>query len=49
MEQALIAAPHRPWRTPEPRIRRLRMRYLAFKRRHPEREPERYRGRQRWM
>lgn len=47
-EQVLIDYPHRPIRTSDARIDRLRARYFAFKRAHPDEKPVDYRGRERW-
>lgn len=48
-EQVLIDYPHRPLRTSDARIDRLRARYFAFKRAHPDEKPVDYRGRERWL
>jgi hypothetical protein len=48
VEQYLIDFPHRPIRTSDTRIDRLRMRYYAFKRAFPDLKPVDYRGRERW-
>jgi hypothetical protein len=46
-EQVLIDAPHRPIRTSDTRIDRLRYRYITYLRTHG-RKPVEYRGRERW-
>jgi hypothetical protein len=48
VERMLLEWPHRPIRTSDRRIRRLRARYRAFKRQHPDRKPLFYSGRERW-
>jgi hypothetical protein len=48
VEQALIDYPHRPIRTSEQRIDRLRARYVAFRAKYPDRKPLFYEGRDRW-
>jgi hypothetical protein len=47
-EQVLVDYPHRPIRTSDARIDRLRARYYAFKRDHPGEKPVDYRGQERW-
>lgn len=49
VEKALIAAPHHALATSERRYERTLGRYLAFKRRHPDRAPDFYGGRDRWL
>jgi hypothetical protein len=48
VERFLIDCPHRPIRSSDARIDRLRARYFAFKRAHPGRKPTDYRGREHW-
>jgi hypothetical protein len=48
VERLLLAWPHRPIRTSDRRIERLRRRYLAFVSRYPGRKPLDYRGRETW-
>ncbi|HVC20145.1 MAG TPA: hypothetical protein VNE16_08715 [Vicinamibacterales bacterium] len=47
-ERLLLDYPHRPIRTSERRVARLRERYRAFKHQYPDRRPVEYRGRERW-
>lgn len=47
-ERLLLDYPHRPIRSSDTRIDRLRARYFAFKREHPGRKPVDYRGRELW-
>ena len=48
VERMLLGAPHRPIRTSDGRIERLRARYIAFRKQHPQRKPLYYRDRQKW-
>ena len=48
VERVLLDWPHRPIRTSDTRIDRLRARYREFMRRHPGRKPVYYKGRERW-
>lgn len=48
VERLLLETPHRPIRTSDRRIARLRAWYRAFKARFPNRKPLNYRGRERW-
>lgn len=48
VERMLLDLPHRPIRTSDARIDRLRARYVAFVERWPGRKPLDYPGRQRW-
>ena len=48
VERMLLDYPHRPIMSSDERVNRLRARYRAFKRQHPEKKPLYYRGRQRW-
>ncbi|HEX5475718.1 MAG TPA: hypothetical protein VFX12_13745 [Vicinamibacterales bacterium] len=48
VERLLLDVPHRPIRSSDARIERLRRRYRAFVARHPGRKPLDYRGRERW-
>ena len=48
LERLLLAEPHRPIRSSDRRIARLRAWYKAFRRKHPHRKPVAYRGRARW-
>lgn len=47
-ERVLIDYPHRPIRTSDARIDRLRLRYIRFRIAHPGRKPVFYRGRETW-
>ncbi len=47
-ERFLLDYPHRPIRSSDRRIDRLRDRYRAFKKRFPDGKPLYYRGRDRW-
>lgn len=48
VERVLLDHPHRPIRTSNRRIERLRARYRAFKAQYPDRKPVFYGGRHRW-
>ena len=48
VERVLLDWPHRPIRTSNKRIARLRARYREFMRTHPGRKPVYYKGRGRW-
>lgn len=48
VERVLLDHPHRPIRSSDERIDRLRARYFAFKREFPDRKPVDYPGRERW-
>lgn len=48
VERMLLALPHRPIRSGDRRIDRLRTRYREFKKQFPDRKPLDYRGRERW-
>jgi hypothetical protein len=48
VERFLLEYPHRPIRTSDARIDRLRQGYLAFKAKYPHLKPLDYRGRERW-
>ena len=48
VERVLLAYPHRPIRSSNARINRLRARYRAFKARFPDRKPVYYKGMERW-
>lgn len=48
VEQVLMDLPHRPIRSSDQRIERLRRRYRAFVEAHPGKKPTQYRGRERW-
>jgi hypothetical protein len=48
VERLLLATPHRPIRTPDAHVRKMRAWYRAFKKQHPDRKPIDYRGRDRW-
>jgi hypothetical protein len=49
VERMLIEYPHRPIRSSDARIDRLRLKYYRFVRKHPGRKPfEYYRGRETW-
>jgi hypothetical protein len=48
VERLLLNWPHRPIRSSDRRIDRLRARYFKFRREHPGRKPASYPGRERW-
>lgn len=48
VERVLLDLPHRPIRSSDRRIDRLRAKYRAFTRQHPGRRPLDYRGRKHW-
>ncbi len=48
VERLLLEHPHRPIRTSDARVDRMRARYFAFKRAHPDRKPVDYAGSERW-
>ena len=48
VERMLLDYPHRPIRSSDERIDRLRARYREFKARYPDLKPIFYRGRERW-
>ncbi len=48
VEQYLLDYPHRPIRSSDRRIDRLRARYRAFRSQYPDRKPLDYRGREKW-
>lgn len=48
VERYLLNYPHRPIRTSDRRIARLRAWYRAFRAKHPDRKPIDYGGRERW-
>ena len=49
VERLLLDHPHRPIRSSDKRIKALRTRYRAFRRKFPDRKPvDYYRGRERW-
>lgn len=48
VERALLEYPHRPIRSSDGRIDRLRARYRAFKQQFPDSKPLFYPGRERW-
>jgi hypothetical protein len=48
VERALLDHPHRPLRSSDERVDRLRARYRAFRAAFPGRKPVFYRGRTRW-
>jgi hypothetical protein len=48
VERMLLDAKHRPIRTPDAHVRRLRAWYLAFKKQYPDRKPIDYPGRRKW-
>src|SRR3982751_5041346 len=48
VERMLLDLPHRPIRSSDRRIDRLRAEYVAFKKAHPDRKPLFYRGREKW-
>jgi hypothetical protein len=49
VENYLIALPHRILRSSEARYRRFFLRYLEFKKLHPEKRPEYYSNRHLWL
>jgi hypothetical protein len=48
VERLLLDYPHRPIRSSNARIDRLRRRYFEFRRRYPDHKPVFYRGRENW-
>jgi hypothetical protein len=48
VERMLLETPHQPLRMPEARFRKFRAAYRAFKKKHPDRKPLFYEGRNRW-
>lgn len=48
VERLLLEYPHRPIRSADARIDRLRARYFAFKRAFPDHKPVEYPGREHW-
>jgi hypothetical protein len=48
VERMLLAAPHRPIRSSDERIDRLRRKYRAFRQTYPDRKPLFYKRRDRW-
>ncbi|MCU1384378.1 MAG: hypothetical protein JWL71_3075 [Acidobacteria bacterium] len=48
VERVLLDHPHRPLRSSDARVNRLRLRYRAFRAAFPGRKPVFYRGRERW-
>jgi hypothetical protein len=48
VERLLLGYPHRPIRSSNERIDRLRARYFAFRREHPGHKPVDYPGREHW-
>ena len=48
VERVLLDHPHRPLRSSDARVKRLRARYRAFRTAFPGRKPVNYRGRDRW-
>lgn len=48
VERFLIDYPHRPIRSSDTRVDRLRARYFAYRREHPGRKPVDYPGREHW-
>ena len=48
VERVLLDHPHRPLRSSDERVDRLRARYRAFRASHPGRKPVFYQGRARW-
>ncbi len=48
VERLLLEWPHRPIRSSDRRIERLRKRYFTFRREHPGKKPADYPGRERW-
>lgn len=48
VERLLLDYPHRPIRSSDARIERLRARYRAFKAEFPDRKPMYYKGRDKW-
>jgi hypothetical protein len=49
VERFLLDYPHRPLRGSDARYRRLFRRYRAWKRLHPDQQPDYYRGTERWL
>jgi hypothetical protein len=48
VERVLLDYPHRPLRSSDDRVKRLRARYRAFREAFPGRKPVFYSGRERW-
>jgi hypothetical protein len=48
VERMLLEFPHRPIRTSDTRVDRLRVRYRRFRAQFPDRKPTYYRGREYW-
>jgi hypothetical protein len=48
VERMLLDTPHRPIRSSDARIERLRLKYRAFREQHPDRKPLFYKRRDRW-
>ena len=48
VERALLDHPHRPLRSSDVRVERLRARYRAFRKAFPGQKPVAYRGNDRW-
>jgi hypothetical protein len=48
LERMLLNHPHKPIKSSDTRIDRLRRRYHAFKAQFPEHKPLFYRGREKW-
>ena len=49
IEDHLRAIPHRPLKSSDERYRRLHQRYQAFKKKHPQAQPDYYKNQQQWM
>ena len=49
VEDALLAMPHVTIKTPEKVVRTWRNRYIAFKEKHPDRQPDYYPGKEFWQ
>lgn len=49
IEDHLRAIPHRPLKSSDDRYRRLHRRYKAFKKEHPDAQPDYYKKREQWL
>ena len=48
VERKLLEWPHKPLRSSDRRVDRLRARYFKFRREHPGKKPANYPGREKW-
>ena len=49
VEDHLRAIPHRPLKSSDDRYRRLHKRYRAFKKEHPDAQPDYYKSQEQWL